>query len=353
MRLSRPRFFTAFLLTASAIALSAPPAPTVQIATSSLPGGTVGQQYSAALSATGGETPYTWTISGGNLPSGLTLSAGGTISGSPKSAGTSNFMVKVAGADGKDDNDTQALSIVVSSALAITTGSLPGGQVGVAYSQTLQVSGGTAPYTWSITGGSLPQGLSLSAGQISGTPSSPGMANFTVKVVDKNSVSDTQNLSINISTAPVSITTSSLPAGKVGTAYSQTLLASGGTGTYTWSIASGSLPAGLNLSGSGQIAGTPTVAGNANFTVKVSDAGSGSAMRALSINVAANPVSITTSSLPDGQVGVAYSQALQASGGTGTYSWSIASGSLPAGLNLSSSGQISGTPTAAGNPLHR
>src|ERR1700722_17737546 len=98
MRRSQPGFLAAFLLTASSISLGAPPAPLVQITTTSLPGGTAGRSYTAALSATGGVTPYTWTISGGNLPSGLTLSTSGAITGSPNAAGTSSFTVKVTGA---------------------------------------------------------------------------------------------------------------------------------------------------------------------------------------------------------------------------------------------------------------
>src|SRR5207253_3098808 len=187
-----------------------------------------------------------------------------------------------------------------------------------------------------------------SGAQISGTPTGAGAASFTVKVVDKNSLSNTQVLSVTVSPAAISITTASLPGGQAGVAYSQTLQASGGTGTYTWSIASGALPSGLSLNASGQISGTPTASGTANFTVKVNDTGSGSATQALSISITAAAVSITTTSLPGGQAGVAYSQSLQASGGTGTYTWSIASGALPAGLSLGASGQIAGTPTASG-----
>ena len=223
----------------------------------------------------------------------------------------------------------------------------PAGQVSAAYSQTLHASGGTAPYTWSISDGALPSGLSLSSAQISGTPSVAGTANFTVQVVDANSTSVTRALSITVSPAPVSITTASLPNGQIGISYAQTLLASGGTGSYTWSIGSGSLPAGLGLGSSGQITGTPTTSGNSNFTVKVNDTGSGSDTRALSINIATVPVSITTTSLLNGEVGILYSQTLQASGGTGPYTWSVSSGALPPGLTLDSSGHIAGTPTAA------
>ncbi len=150
--------------------------------------------------------------------------------------------------------------------------------------------------------------------------------------------------------APV-ITTTSLPNGKVGTTYSTSLVASSGTPPYTWSLTSGTLPAGLSLSASGVISGTPTAAVSAaSLTFKVTDSGqpaqSNSAVLSLTIVAAAAPV-ITTSSLPNGQVGTAYSTTLAASGGTQPYTWSLTSGALPAGLSLSASGVISGTPTAA------
>jgi hypothetical protein len=336
--------FTALLFVLSFAAILS---GATQITTTSLAGGTVGQPYSASLTVTGGSAPYTWSISGGSLPAGLSLSNAGTISGSPTSSGTFNFTVKVTGSGKGGDSDTQILSLVVAPALTISTSSLPAGQASVAYSQTLQASGGTAPYTWSISAGALPSGLSLSAAQISGTPSTAGTANFTVKVVDANSVSITQALSITVAPPPVTITTASLPNGQVGVSYSQTVQASGGTGNYTWSISSGSLPAGLSLGASGQITGNPTTSGNTSFTVKATDGGSGSATRVLSINIAAAPVSITTTSLLSGEAGIPYSQTLQATGGTGSYTWSVTSGTLPLGLTLNSSGRISGTPSAA------
>ena len=317
-----------------------------KVTTTSLPDGTVGQSYSAPLSATGGSAPYSWTISAGSIAAGLSLSSTGTISGSPTASGTFNFTVKVTSSGKSGESDTQALKLVVAPALSVSTGSLPTGQVSVAYSQTLQASGGTPPYTWSISTGSLPAGLSLSGSQISGTPATAGTANFTVKVEDSNSASAVRALSITVAPAPVTITTASLPNGQIGVPYAQTLQASGGTGSYTWSVSSGALSAGLSLSASGQITGTPTTSGNASFTIKVSDTGSGSATRSLSISVAATPIVITTTSLPGGEVGLPYSQTLQASGGTGGYTWSVASGTLPSGLTLSTAGRISGTPTA-------
>jgi len=148
----------------------------------------------------------------------------------------------------------------------------------------------------------------------------------------------------------LAITTTSVPGGTEGEAYTATLGATGGTGEYTWSVASGTLPDGLSLSSAGAISGTPTAAGTFDFTGQVND-GKNTLTQALSIVVAeAAPVAlaITTTSLPDGTVNQTYNATLEATGGTENYSWSVASGTLPDGLSLSSAGAISGTPTAAG-----
>ena len=135
----------------------------------------------------------------------------------------------------------------------------------------------------------------------------------------------------------------------VGVSYSQALAASGGAGPYTWSIASGTLPAGISLNAStGVISGSPTAAGTASITFVVTDSVGNIGSESISIIINAAP-SITTTSLASGDVGIPYSQALTASDGTGPYTWSMASGTLPAGISLNaSSGVISGSPTAAG-----
>ncbi len=325
------------------------------VSTSSLPAGTVNTSYSQTLAATGGVSPYTWSISAGSLPAGLTLTGStGVISGTPTTAGPAvNFTVKVTDSD--SNTATASLSITINSAaLSITTTSLPSGTVNTSYSQTLAATGGVSPYTWSISSGSLPAGLTLtgSTGVISGTPTTAGPAvDFTVKVTDSDSNTATASLSITINATSLSITTTSLPAGTVNTSYSQTLAATGGVSPYSWSISSGSLPAGLTLSGStGVISGTPTAAGTANFTVKVTDTDNNTATQNLSITVNAAALEVTTTQLASGVVGTSYSQTLAASGGAAPYTWSIISGSLPAGLTLTAStGVVAGTPTASGN----
>jgi hypothetical protein len=236
---------------------------------------------------------------------------------------------------------------------SVATTSLSDGQVNAAYSQTLSASGGSGTYTWSMISGFLPDGLSLSSstGVISGTPTYADNYSITVLVIDSKGKSASKNLSITILAGPVSITTTSLPIGEVGAWYSAPPLeASGGDGSsYTWSISKGSLPDGLTLdssTGNIGIGDFPTTAGTYSFTVQATSGGK-TGSRDLSIAVL-SAVKITTTSLPDGQVSVAYTQTLTASGGRGPYTWS-ATGTLPDGLSLNSStGVISGTPTASG-----
>jgi len=109
---------------------------------------------------------------------------------------------------------TASLAEIQPPPVAITTTSLDDGTVGTSYSQTLAATGGSTPYTWSVISGSLPAGLSLNAstGEISGTPSTDGTSNFTVQVMDDNSVTDTQALSITIDPATADpIVTSCVP----------------------------------------------------------------------------------------------------------------------------------------------
>ena len=241
--------------------------------------------------------------------------------------------------------------------LSITSTSLPNGTVGTSYSASLAATGGTTPYTWQWTSGTMPAGLSLQGNSIVGTPSAAGTYSLGLLVTDKSRPSQSKFIALTIIIAtrpitvtPLSITTGSLPAASYGVAYSQSLQATGGSGSYSWSVASGSLPAGLSVSSSGVISGTPSLSGTFGFTVSVSDTSKSVQTRtaALSISVAATPLRIGTTSLTRGTLSTAYSQTLSVSGGTPGYIWSLASGSLPAGLSLSTAGVISGTPDATG-----
>jgi len=178
--------------------------------------------------------------------------------------------------------------------LSITTSSAPQGVVGVAYNLTLAGRGGTTPYAWSLSNGSLPAGLMMTRdGVISGTPTANGSSSFTIGLTDSEHppAVATAGLTIQIN-ASLSITTSSLPDGKTGIPYSATLAATGGIAPYKWSVTQGSLPAGLMLDTSaGVISGTPMGPGTTNFTIGVSDSANPveNATVALSIVIAPPP----------------------------------------------------------------
>ena len=340
-------------------------APTpLTILTNSLPNGSINQPYAVALSPSGGITPYTWGLKAGSspLPSGLTLTSNGIISGEPTV--TSNATHTFTLSDATSLTVEKALQLSIRAIpLSITNTSLPQGTANQSYSATLTATGGTGAYTWGLAGGSpaLPTGLTLnpSTGEISGVPTSTSSRTLTFTVTDQTPPtpqSATKTLPLIIGGAPPNLiitTNSPLPAGTMTQPYSAALTSSGGTGIQTWDISSGSLPAGLNLSSSGVISGTPTTTGTSSPTFRVRDSGNpqDTATKPLSItiNLPAAPT-ITTTSLPAGSFNVAYNQTVSVTGGVGSLVWGITSGSLPPGLDLNASnGNISGQPTSTGS----
>ncbi|HEY4991302.1 MAG TPA: putative Ig domain-containing protein [Nakamurella sp.] len=311
------------------------------------PGGEVGVAYSDQLTVTGGTSPFTWSVSAGTLPPGLTLSAStGLLSGTPAAAGVTSFTVKVTDHAGLTATEPVTLTVIPGPSLNFPDP--PGGWTHTVYSDTLTESGGTSPFAWTVSAGSLPAGIILSPdGTLTGTPTATGTFPFTVKVTDANGQSATQATSITIA-AGVTATFPAPPNGVVGTAYSDTLTATGGTTPYTWSVNAGSLPPGLALTAAGVLSGTPTTAGSYAFSVNVIDKNGGISTTSVVLIVSAS-VTFTFAAPPGGQVGVAYSDPLTAAGGTTPYTWSVSAGSLPPGLTLSSStGVVSGTPAAGG-----
>jgi hypothetical protein len=318
-----------------------------------LPVGSAGVSYFASLSASGGTSPYSWTITSGALPAGVTLIAStGAITGTPTSGGTFTFTAQAT--DSASLTATKSFTLTIAASLAITTPpALPSGGVGTAYNQPLTAVGGTSPYVWSVIAGALPGGLLLgpSSGAITGTPTSVGSFSFTVQVTDNNSVSTTKAFTLAIVSALTITSAPTLPGGAIGTSYSRTLTAVGGSAPYTWNVASGSLPAGVTLAPTtGTISGTPTSAGSFGFTAQVTDSVSVTATKAFTITVVASLTITTAPVLPSDSVGVGYTATLDAAGGKSPYTWSIVAGGLPAGTKLdAASGAIFGTPTASGS----
>jgi Putative Ig domain len=333
------------------IAASSSTTPALKITTTALAVGQVGTPYSFMLAASGGTTPYSWRYTGAVIP-GISLAPSGLFSGTPQQ--TLNAALTFTVTDSSKPAQTKSVTLnglINPAVLRITTASLPAAQAGTAYSSALAASGGTAPYTWQLSGGTLPAGLSFSGGALSGTPTTASATSLTFIVTDsgKPAQSATTNLTLTIAAARLVVTSGSLPQGQVGTTYSAALAASGGTSPYSWQLTGGTLPAGLSLSRSGTLSGSPsTAASNASLTFKVTDSGNPaqSATVTLTLTILPAKLTITSTSLPTGQLGAAYSAALAASGGTLPYSWHLAGGTLPAGLSLAGTGAISGTPTA-------
>ncbi len=262
----------------------------LSVQTSSLPGATAGASYVDILSASGGETPYHWSLSAGALPGGIQLNASsGAIGGTTSASGSFSFTVTAT--DAASHTASRQLTLAVASQIAplsVQTSSLPGATAGTSYFTNLAASGGQAPYHWSLSAGALPGGIQLNAssGAISGTTSASGSFSFTVLATDAASRTATRQLALGVAkqSVPLAVQTSTLPDATAGTPYQQTLAASGGQTPYQWNVTAGTLPQGIQLdSSTGAVSGTTNLTGSFSFTATATDAASQSASRQLTL----------------------------------------------------------------------
>jgi hypothetical protein len=325
--------------------------PAITILTTSLPGWTTFKPgYKQTLNATGGSGALTFSLEGGGFPAGLTLSSAGLLSGTPSFSGTYVFTVLATDSIGAWAGQTYTVTIAPG-ALRLST-SLADWDVNLNnYSQSITASGGVVPYTFALVSGSLPPGLTLSSsGVLSGTPITIGSFSFNVAATDSTSATGGQAYTVAINHG-LYFSTVSLPVGTVGTSYLQGIFTSGGTGPISFALSTstgaGTLPPGLNLSGNGFISGTPTAAGTFSFVVIATDSLGSTTSISYTIQVVL-AFTLSPSSLPGGYLGLVYSQTIRPIGGTSPFVFSE-TGALPPGLTLSSSGVLSGTPTATGN----
>lgn len=254
-----------------------------------------------------------------------------------------------------DSSSTASLTFVIQSTgpppLQITTfAPLPGGTVNVAYSTTIGTSGGAGGNVFSLSDGTLPAGLQLSAdGVISGTPSAFGASQFTVQVTDSAHTSVSRTFNLNIAPAPLTLTTGPLANTQVGSAVNVQFAATGGVPPYTF-VEFGALPPGITFSNAGLLSGTPTKAGTFPLQVFVDDSNKAFAGKNYTLNVALPGLLITTPSpLTAGQINVPYSDQLAATGGAGApFTWTATG--LPNGLTIANNtGLIAGIPRASGS----
>jgi hypothetical protein len=319
-----------------------PPAP-LTMSYNYLPGAYYGKPYSWTLIPTGGIPPYTWTV--GQLPYGMTASSTGVLSGTPLSGYSYPQPVYIP-ASVKDRAGTQlalSFSLYVQSsgsnpASVSCTASPNPASPGQTVTFSAIAAGGSGSYSYVWSGPVTGTGTTASF-----TPTAAG-AYASVVTLAGVSASGSCAVSVQAQSPPLMITTSTAPltSTAVGSNYSAALAATGGNPPYSWSVQSGSLPPGVNLSLSGFLTGVPSgSASTYSFTARVADANGASQNQALTLPVN-SPLTITTSALPRGQSGRYYSQKLNASGGKPPYRWVVASGSLPPGITLDSSGTLSG-----------
>jgi hypothetical protein len=250
-----------------------PSTSVITITPVTLPAPTFGVAYSQTLTASGGTAPYTWTISSGTPPAGLTLSPAGILSGDSTTAGSYTFTVKVT--DSKSSTATQTYTLV-SSQITIDPPALPTVFIdGNAFSLQMNASGGTAPYTWTVSSGTLPAWLTLdpTTGTFDGTPTAVGTTIFTVKVTDSKSLSAIQTYTLT-TLFPLAIVQKAYSSATLNQPYRITIKATGGLLPYSWTISGDPLPTGLvfsQISSSAVISGIPTAATTPNVTVTVTD----------------------------------------------------------------------------------
>ena len=402
----------------AAVAVSAAPAGSVTISGStitlspaSLPAPTAGASYSQTLGASGGTAPYTFSLASGSLPPGLTLSSAGVLSGTATLKGAFSFTVRASEAGGC--SGTRAYSFTVTCpAIALSPVFLPDGALGIAYAATVTASAGIAPFTFTVTAGTLPAGLTLSpAGSVSGTPTSAGTAVFTVGVADASGCTGSRNFTVDIFSAPpvsdvaaqtggpavsaahpcvtvpfvltrgeaipargvtvsfqldpakLALCASPATAIRLGSwfaGYSNTLLqvTDDGGGAYTVDAMLIGVPCGITTGGTLftvdlQAAGADGLGAITVTRVNSRDCGNAAIAvapgAAATLRIQNTAIVLSPVNVPNATVGAPYSQAITAGSGVAPFTFSVSAGSLPPGLTLSAAGLLQGAATTVGS----
>ena len=311
------------------------------------PQGEVGTPYFKQLTASAGCPPYKFRLLAGALPDGLSLASDGQVTGIPQKLGTWNFWLELRGAGCPSDKpaEREFTASVTRIKVTVQTNVLADAVIGAPYpTQNLQVIGGTGTgYTWSLANGTLPPGLTLSpSGTITGTPTAKGVTLFTVLATDSAGKSDTKQLSIAVVDPLVASTSASVA--EVGVPFRASVNLSGGTPGYTMTTAG--LPPGLSFDPAPRaISGTPEAAGSFAVEVSITDSRGLQSTRTVRLKVVGH-LAIATRTLRTASAGRSYGVRLRLSGGARPFKWSARG--LPRGLQLSTAGTLTGSPTVAG-----
>jgi hypothetical protein len=338
----------------------------LQVTTTSLPAGMVGQPYSQTLHATGGSPPYTWTLAAGSLQAGLTLRADGVVSGTPTEGDARSVDVQVQDASSRTASQWLNLTIVQLLDISVfSLPSLPSTNVWASYLAGVQVSGGVPPYDLSLAPGSapLPPGITFTGyptgwGQFQGTPTAPGTYGFTLRAEDSGTIVQTVTRGFtilvenNLNIPEYAV----MPYGVIHQPYLETVGGGGGTPPYSWSIVSGSLPTGLILSSStGELSGVPTWSGRAEFGVRLTDSATPPQSVEGTVSLFIRPeLQFRDATLPDAVHNATYTAEIYVDGGRPPITLEYTGGTFPPGISQTSQDpsvavfNLGGTPTELG-----
>ncbi len=325
--------------------------PTITVTNPATTTGTVNVAFSQTFGQSGGVGATTFSIFSGTLPTGLSLSSAGLLSGTPTQTGSFPLVIRATDSNGCTGDGATYTLVISCQVISVTNPATTTGTVNTPFSQTFTAGNAIVPVTFS-TASTLPAGLSLSTGGVlSGTPTQIGSFPIVVTATDANSCSGTgATYTLVIGCQTISVTNPVNNAGTVSAPFSETFTAGNTIGTVTFSLNSGTLPAGLLLSAGGVLSGTPTQSGSFPITVKATDANGCSGVGATyTITIACQTITVTNPANNTGTVNAPFSETFTSGNTIGTVTYTLNSGSLPAGLSLSTGGLLGGTPTQAGS----
>lgn len=318
----------------------------ITISPVTMPNALINAYYEVNLSSISGYAPYTYTVITGVLPPGLNLdSQTGRLSGRATQIGTFAFTIRTTDFNFNTAQRNYTL-LVENVAIVLLPSGLPNGTQNVTYSTTtFAAEGGTAPYSYAVSQGALPAGLTLSSGGVlSGTPTAPGSTTFKIRVTDADGNTKSQDYSINITAVVLLVNPASVVDAYVSVPYAASFTASGGVGPYTWAISTVATPSGMTFS-NGALTGTPVAAGQWVFTITATDSNGNRGARQYTLYILPN--NITPTSLPTAIQSAQYTLQLAVERPYGNYIFSNIT-EMPAGLSLTSDGLIQGIPLFTG-----
>lgn len=294
----------------------------------------------------------TWT-SPDLLPTGLNLSTDGVLSGTPAASGGYSFRVQVQDSATSQKN-LRSESLLIVPKLGLNEVSFPNANRGIGYQYPLFPSGGTPPYKFSVPSGNIPPGMSVSTGQMAGTPTQAGSFTFTLQVDDSGQGAMLQTASASFTllvTSILQVTSFTLPSGIENRPYSGGLEAVNGTSPLHWTVPF--VPKGLTFNATnGTFTGTPTEAIASDFGVSVTDSSSPAQTAYGSISWwIYGPLQFLQTDLGSQQVGVFGALfPINFTGGQPPVTSTLVSGTLPQGVYLDGSANfIGGAASQTGN----